>query len=113
MWAQALSVALGIWLMAAPAVLGYNGLPADNDHVIGPLAASFACIAIWEATRGARWVNVPLGAWLLIAPWFLGHGQAALLNSLIAGVLLIGLGFVRGTSRERLGGGWAALLPGR
>ena len=33
MWAHVLAAGLGIWLMAAPAVLGYSGIAAHNDHI--------------------------------------------------------------------------------
>jgi hypothetical protein len=112
MWARIVSLALGIWLMAAPIVLGYGPPASTNDHIVGPLAASFSIIAISEVTRSLRWLNVPVGAWLLIAPWLLGYGPTPTINSLAVGVLLIGLAFVRGTIEQRYGGGWSSLLPG-
>ena len=67
-WARLVNAGLGLWLMAAPAVLGY-GAPAEiNDRIAGPIAATFAIIAITGATRPARRVNAAVGAWLLIAP---------------------------------------------
>jgi hypothetical protein len=50
MWAQLINALLGMWLMAAPAVLGYIGPARTNDRIIGPLAAGAALIAIWETT---------------------------------------------------------------
>lgn len=111
MWAQIINAALGIWLMAAPAVLGYGGAAATNDRIVGPVVATFAVVAWWGATRGtARW-NTPLGAWLLLAPWVLGYGPTdAIVNSMVAGGLILGFSFVTGTVDKRYGGGWAALL---
>ncbi len=111
MWARIANAALGIWLMAAPAVLGYGGAARTNDRIVGPIAAAFATIAIWEVTRSVRFVNVALGGWLLLAPWILGHAPAATVNSLVVGALLIGFALVRGTVEQRFGGGWSALLP--
>ncbi|MGH2350131.1 MAG: SPW repeat domain-containing protein, partial [Chloroflexota bacterium] len=110
MWSQLLSVLLGLWLMAAPAVLGYVGPAADSDHIVGPLAVSFACIAIWQVTRGMRWLNVPLGLWLLVAPWLLQYPLPATVNSIVVGLLLIVLSMVRGEVTERFGGGWSSLF---
>src|SRR5690606_38633591 len=46
-WARALNTAAGLWLMAAPAVLGHSDtLGASVDRVVGPLVASFAVIAM-------------------------------------------------------------------
>lgn len=110
MWAQMLNAALGVWLMAAPAVLGYGPPAETNDRIVGPVIATFAIVACWEATRPVRRWNLPLGAWLLLAPWVLGYaGGLATLNSLAVGVLVIGLARVRGTITGRYGGGWSAL----
>ena len=110
MWAQIINAALGIWLMAAPAVLAYGDPAATTDRIFGPVIATFAVIAWWEATRPTRTWNMPLAAWLLLAPWVLGYDAvAATVNSLLVGVLVLGLSFVQGTIEERYGGGWSAL----
>ena len=111
MWAQLASCLLGVWLMAAPAVLGYGDPARTSDHIVGPLAASFAFVAVWQVTRSLRWANLPLGAWLLVAPWVLGYELVPLLNSSAVGLLLMGLACVRGKVTQRFGGGWASLLP--
>jgi hypothetical protein len=114
MWVQMVSSLLGVWLMAAPAVLGYGDPARTNDRIVGPLSASFAFIAIWEVTRGLRWAGLPLGAWLLVAPWVLGnYASTPTLNSMVVGLLLIALSLVRGNIGQSFGGGWSALLPGR
>ncbi len=111
MWPHALTAALGIWLMLAPAVLGYGGAAQTNDHIAGPLIASCAVIAWWQVTRGLRWINVLLGLWLLAAPWVLGYGASlAGMNSMITGALLAGLSFIKGKSEKPFGGGWRELL---
>lgn len=110
MWAQVVNVLVGLWLMAAPAVLGYHGLARTSDRIVGPIAATIATIAISEATRPVRWANVACGAWLLLVPWVAGAGTAAAVNSLAVGVVLIACAAVRGRRRQRLGGGWRAVL---
>src|SRR4051812_44898861 len=114
MWARLIHLCLGVWLMAAPAVLGYAGAARTNDRIAGPIAAALAAVAVSEVTRPLRRANVPVGAWLLIAPWVLHYdgggsyssGGAATANSLIVGTLLIALSLVRGTVKGRYGGGW-------
>jgi hypothetical protein len=112
MWAQILNVLLGLWLMAAPAVLGYGGAAADNDRVVGPIAATFAAIAISEATRGVRLAVLPLGLWMLVGPWLLGGPAPAIANGLLVGLALIGFSLVRGRFTATYAGGWMALLRG-
>lgn len=109
MWAQFVNTALGVWLMAAPSVLGYGDPARTNDWVVGPLAATFACTAIWEATRGVRWANLPLGGWLVLAPMVLGYPTEPLVHSVSAGLLMVGMSCVQGELRKTFGGGWASL----
>lgn len=115
MWARLANTALGLWLMAAPAVLGYEGTAAaTNDRITGPLAATFAIIAIWEVTRTLRWLNLALGLWLLAAPWSLGGFPAeATLTSMATGALLAVFSLVRGKIRQDHGGGWSAVWRSR
>jgi hypothetical protein len=112
MWAQIINTALGIWLMAAPAVLGYAGPARTDDRIVGPLAASIAAVAISGVTRPVRRLNWLVGAWLLIAPWVLGFPVAATVNSMVIGVLLIVFASIRGTVSQRYGGGWSAIWSG-
>jgi len=109
MWPQLVNVALGLWLMAAPAVLNYGRPASTSDHIVGPLIATFACIALWEATRAMRWINLPLGLWVLAAPWLLDAPLAGRLSSMLTGTAVAGLSCFGGTVRQRFGGGWAAL----
>lgn len=113
MWARLGSIALGIWLMASPSSLGYEGRAAVNDWIIGPLAVAFAVIAIREVARPLRRVNGLLGAWLLLAPWVLVFGWSATLNSTAVGLLMIAFASVPGHRFAKVGGGWSALIgPG-
>jgi len=112
MWAQVINAILGIWLMAAAAILGYADAKTitNNEHILGPVIASFAIISWWEATRVVRLYNVPLGLWMLLAPWVLGFDNtAATVNSMLVGALVTGLSFVKGKIEETYGGGWSAV----
>jgi general stress protein CsbA len=108
-WPQIINTALGIWLMAAPAVLNYGRPASTNDYIIGPLAATFACIAIWEATRPVRWVNLPLGLWLIAAPLLLDYTHNAAINSVLCGIAIAGFSCLGGAIQQRFGDGWSAL----
>lgn len=109
MWARVLSVLAGIWLMAAPAVLGHDGAPAVNDRIVGPLAVASAIIAMSEVTRAVRWAAIPLGLWMLIAIPVLGYREWGAASAAAAGIIFAVLALVRGTVHERFGGGWRSL----
>lgn len=109
MAARITSVLAGVWLMAAPAVLGYGDPAGANDLVVGPLVASLGVVSIWQVARGLRWLVALAGVWLLISPWILGHPNDALVNSLVVGLVLIITGSIRGKLSEAVGGGWKAI----
>lgn len=104
-----LNAGLGVWLLSAPAVLGYRSAAKTNDVVVGALAASVAVIALWEVTRPLRWLNFALGLWLLTAPWALNFEAAAVMNDLIVGMLLATFALWSGRARHSFGGGWASV----
>lgn len=110
MFARLVSAALGIWLMAAPAVLDYGEPAASADRIVGPLVASFSLIAAWEVTRALRWVNVALAVWLVVAPVLLGYPRDPLVNGIATGVLIGSLSLVRGRRKHRFAGGWRSLV---
>jgi hypothetical protein len=103
------NVAIGVWLMAAPDALSYAGLADDHDRVVGPVIATFACVAIWDATRPLRWVNFVIALWMLLAPWLLGFPQAATINTMLCGAAVAALSWVRGKLRHQFDGGWRAV----
>ena len=101
-----LCIAIGIWLMFAPAAfgIGIEQPAADSDHLVGSLVVVIAVIALAEVARPARFLLVPCGAWLLIAPWFLeGATTAASVNSAIAGLLLVLLSLPIAKIRDHYG----------
>lgn len=103
-WTLLLSAALGIWLMAAPAVFQTEGTAADSNHLVGALLITLAVIAMAGVTRAARWLNVLAGVWIVAMPWLLsGASPAATWNNVILGILLIVLSLPRGQVRERYG----------
>ena len=110
MWAQLINAALGIWLMAAPDIFGFNKTIADNDHIVGPIIATFAITAIFENTRPLRRFNWLPGAWLLLAPWVLGYDStAATINDMLTGALVIAFSCIKGRVKNNIGGGWSSL----
>jgi hypothetical protein len=109
MWARIVTALLGIWMMAAPAALGYGDPAATSDRIAGPLAASFAFVALWDVVRSLRWVVVPIGLWMILAPLILGYGGPAAVNGAAVGVIVTTLSLVPGKVKEQFGGGWRSL----
>lgn len=109
MWSIIVAALLGIWLMAAPAVLDFSKKISDNAHIVGPLIATLSIISIWECTRNVRYANLLLALWLLAAPWILQYDNStALWNDYIIAVLIILLSLVKTKRENRFGGGWPA-----
>jgi hypothetical protein len=104
-WNLLLCAALGIWLMAAPAILGATGTAANVDHLAGALAVTWAVIGWGEIVRPVRLVNVPMGLIIAAAPWIVGGDTAASgWNDAIVGVALMVLSLPSGRIHERFGG---------
>ena len=113
MWARVAGTLAGIWLMAAPSVLGYAGAARISDLIVGPIAASLSIVAMSEVTRAVRWATVPLGLWAIVSPWLLGAPAAARVSGLAAGVVLAATALVAARRTARFGGGWRALRSPR
>jgi hypothetical protein len=110
MWARIASALLGVWLMIAPALLGFSKKISDNDRIVGPLIATFSIIAIWECTRNVRMFNLPLVLWLFVAPWILAYNNnTALFNDYGVALAVLLLSFVKQKRENRFGGGWPAI----
>lgn len=113
MWARILGIAVGIWLMVGPAILGYSGIAAGmSDRIAGPmlLGASFA--ALWPVLRSLRWIELPVGIWIFVSPLFLGYGRVLPVGIHVAtGFVLVVFAFLGGKTGESFGGGWASVAP--
>ena len=112
MIARLVAVAVGVWLMFSPAVLGYEGVAANNDRIVGPLGAAFAFVAIWEVMRPLRWATLPVGIWLVAAPLILGYDDTgAIVSSVVAGLVMAGSTFLGANVDASFGGGWRSIAP--
>lgn len=114
MIARIAPVLAGVWLMFAPAALGYGGPAADNDRIFGPIGAAIAFVAIWEVMRPLRWGTLPMGLWLIVAPLVIGYDStAAIVSSIVTGLVMAVGTFFGNETKQRYGGGWSTLLPDR
>jgi len=94
LWPRWINVVLGIWLLIAPAVLGYvDAYAVNNDRLLGILIAAAAIVALWVPK--VRYVNVILGVWLVIAPFVLGYyGERSVANDIIVGIGVVVFAFI-------------------
>ncbi len=112
MIARIVAVVAGVWLMFAPAVLGYEGVAENNDRIFGPIGAALAFVAIWEVVRALRWGTLPVGIWLVTAPLVLRYDDTgAIISSVAAGVLMAGSTFFGSRVDATFGGGWRSITP--
>lgn len=103
-WTLVLSAALGLWIMAAPAIFHSGGRAADGEHLIGALVVTTSVVVMAEVVRAGRLLDLLFGLWLIVAPWLLaGASTGARVNDVLAGVALILLSLPRGSVRERYG----------
>jgi hypothetical protein len=105
-----LGIALGLWLMATPAVLDYAGIARVGALVAGPIAASVSWIALSEVTRPVRRFNAVVGVWLLVTAFLFRQPRCAAINSVVVGFLLGAIAFWPAPIKGRYGGGWKALI---
>ncbi|RPJ62685.1 MAG: vitamin K epoxide reductase family protein [Acidobacteria bacterium] len=104
-WTLVVSAALGVWLMAAPSVLGAGGRMADSNHLAGALVVTWSVIAFGEIARPTRLLNIPMGLLTAAAPWYLpGATGVSCWADAVAGVLLMALAIPRGRIEERFAG---------
>lgn len=96
--------------MASPAVIEYPDAGAKSNYIFGPIVATIATIACWEATRGLRTTNIPMGLWIMAAPLVLGYQDPfPIMNDMACGSVIIVLALFRGEITKSFGGGWKAL----
>ena len=109
-WNLLVTAALGLWLMASPALFGTQGLAAHSDHILGALVVTVAIVAFAEVTRAARFINIALALGIIVLPWLLGGGTlVASLNDLVIGALVIVLSIPPGKIKNTYGG-WNPLV---
>ena len=104
MWIRLLSVAAGLWLLAAPAVVGYGGVWRTSDRIAGALVVSVGIMAMSGVMRPLRWINVALGGWILLSPIVLERSSTATGHRVFAGLLILSTALVRGQVRTRRDG---------
>jgi hypothetical protein len=93
--AGAISLIAGLWLIAAPFVLGHSGIGRAmwNDVLTGIIVVLLAIVSLAARPRNEvlSWLNYLPGVWLLIAPFLLMYGNnAATANDMLVGIVIVG-----------------------
>ncbi|CAN5439853.1 hypothetical protein BH23ACT7_BH23ACT7_01970 [soil metagenome] len=104
-WNLEAATALGLWLLAAPALFGVDirSGAADVAHIGGAVVIVVAVIAMAEVVRSARLLNVAAGV-VIAGTVFLtepGAGYAA--GVVVTGLAVAALSLPRGRIRESYG----------
>lgn len=94
LWAPLTNMALGVWLLFAPATLGYvSDAMRWSDWISGCLICIFAALSLSSKPwwRASRWVTATVGLWVTAAPLlFWAPTAGAYLNDTVVGALVIG-----------------------
>ena len=93
LWAPFLTMALGLWLITSPPILGYPDTPMIvNDIVCGVLVLVFGAVSLSWHFAWVRFLTATVGVWLLFAPLaFWTWTAAGYLNDTLVGALVIAL----------------------
>jgi hypothetical protein len=113
-WQDAVNACLGAWLIAAPWVLGFQGvtIAALATAAIGILLFASCVGAMSEPAAWEEWMDVGLGVLLLISPVLLGfHAvDAAVQNALIVGGAVTVLALWVLAADDEFASAWQRLL---
>jgi len=104
-WNLVASLALGIWLMFTPAVLGTRGELAMSYFILGPIVVAISVLAFAEVLRSVRYVNILCGLLLILGPWLVPHVcmKCCIATSWIVGFLILILALRRGKISGKYG----------
>lgn len=104
-----LNAVIGLWLVAAPFVLGLGTAATWSAVITGLVIAGLGSYNYKRASDGepasgaASWTNVLAGVWVLSAPFALGAASSAIANDLVVGSLVVvfaGYNAIKGTTVE-------------
>ena len=110
-WEDWLGVALGLWLVASPWVLGYA--QASASATMNALFLGAALIFLEQLNLDVHedleeWMDIVAGVWLVISPFTLGFAQvgAAAINAIAVGLLAIGFALWAISPLDRKAAAW-------
>jgi SPW repeat len=94
-WQDVVNAVLGVWLLASPWALAYQGETSamGNAVVVGIALAAAALGAILVPRAWEEWTELILGVWMIVSPWVLGFAaqQTAMITAVATGVVIAAL----------------------
>lgn len=108
-WGLLAATAAGLWLLAAPEILGTPEPLAASNHLVGALAATIAVTVMAEPIRIGRYLNLLVGLWIVTSPFLFGGSAVDIFNGLVVAVVVAVGSFPRGPIRERYGS-WQSMV---
>lgn len=104
-WTIAAQLGIGLWLMARPDILPFDGRTANCDHLFGAMVVTIAAVASAEVTRSARFINALLGLLLIVVAFlFAANLPIVFCSEFISGIFLIVTSMPKGRIAERYAG---------
>ncbi len=94
----------GVWLLAAPELLGTAEPLASSNHLVGALATTIAVVVMAEPIRVGRFVNVPVGLWIAASALLLGGEMADVVSNGVVGLVVAAGSLPRGPIHEHYAG---------
>jgi hypothetical protein len=95
-WASWITMAMGVWLIISPWVIGFADRPVAlwNTLILGILVLLAATYTRRTASAGPSLWNVVLGVWLILSPLFLGYSDTGIvvINNAVPGIVVAVLG---------------------
>lgn len=90
LWAHWANMALGIWILTSPPLLGYGGWLSVSDIVSGLAIVLLGFLSLSWRLPHARFGVAAMGCWVLFAPLvFWTQNGAAYLNATLVGMLIV------------------------
>lgn len=91
-WQDGGDLALGVWLLLSPWILGYAGMAAAawSAWIIGMATAVFFAIALARPKAWEEWLNLVLAVLLILTPFVFGFMNAGIAWNHWIVVILIG-----------------------
>jgi SPW repeat len=94
---------LGLWLIAAPFVLGYaRGDRIWNDVVCGVIVTAVGALALVRDrdSPALTWVNAAVGMWLILAAYVLAASATAAWSDVVVGLTIFMLALLSAAASD-------------
>ena len=92
-WEDWVGIALGVWLLASPWVVGFSDHSAAtmNALIMGTILVLEEMLELEVHESAEEWIDLVAGLWLVASPMVLGFASltAATVNTVLVGLLTV------------------------